>query len=285
MKKIVLTSILSIFAVGTVMAETVTSVGGNVINNNPLYRPAEGHFYSVTSLGTSVGDSSDTDFRGWGIGEEFGYGISDKLAVFGTLGASAVFPDEGNSVVGLNSFALGASYRAIDAGNWKADIYGTVAQEYAALNTAVSFSDAEVAAYDWTIGGKMGYVANDWTLAGIVEYTYNKDDFDGFDSDMGIWTFGLAGQYIFNNDWNITAGVNYNLAMQGDDEFGIWMNNHRWNADLGINYNIAENMFIGAYVTTGWEKITAGNDDIDVTVMDWEQDEAYGLGLKFGIDF
>ncbi len=45
MKKLALTSMLAVFAVSGAHA-------ANVIDNNPLYRPGQDRFYSVTTLGS-----------------------------------------------------------------------------------------------------------------------------------------------------------------------------------------------------------------------------------------
>lgn len=79
MKKLALTSMLAVFAVSGAHA-------ANVIDNNPLYRPGQDRFYSVTTLG-SHSEATDT----WTLREEFGYGITDKLMV--NLATSAMEKD------------------------------------------------------------------------------------------------------------------------------------------------------------------------------------------------
>ena len=69
MKKIALTSLIAMFTVAGAQA-------ANVIDGNPLYMPKAGHFYSVTDLGSHSENES-----AWTLGEEFGYGITDRLAV------------------------------------------------------------------------------------------------------------------------------------------------------------------------------------------------------------
>ena len=69
MKKLALTSLLAFFAVSGAHA-------ANIIDGNPLYRPDEGRFYSVTSVGSHTKAVDEV-----GISEEFGYGITDRLAV------------------------------------------------------------------------------------------------------------------------------------------------------------------------------------------------------------
>jgi hypothetical protein len=275
MKKLALTSLLAVFAVSGAHA-------ANMIDGNPMYRPADGNFYSVTTLG------SDTDLETLGFAEEFGYGITDKVAVYAATSGALVTEPETD--LGLSGFALGASFRAVDMGAWKADVIGEVAQGWLGVDT--TDADMEVSEYDWTVGGKVGYVADNWTLAGKVAYTYAADDMDDFEMDNGNWTFGLMGQYLINQDWNINGGVNYNLSMGNaemdqytDDE--AWINIKTIDMNIGVNYNISETMFVGGYVSTAWGKMSGGLDDNDDQLdMDWEMaDPELAFGAKFGIQF
>ena len=68
MKKLVLTSLLAVFA----------ATGANAaINDNPMYRPDQGKFYSVTDLMSNT-EYADT----WVLNEKFGYGITDRASIY-----------------------------------------------------------------------------------------------------------------------------------------------------------------------------------------------------------
>ena len=71
MKKLALTSLLAVFAVSGAHA-------ANVIDGNPLYLPGANHFYSVSTIGSHTGHN---DLKSWTMGEEFGYGITNKFAI------------------------------------------------------------------------------------------------------------------------------------------------------------------------------------------------------------
>ncbi|MDR0803513.1 MAG: hypothetical protein LBO08_00275 [Rickettsiales bacterium] len=281
MKKIILTSLFA--------AVAVSAANAGVIDNNPLYRPNGGHFYSVTDLAT------DTAWEGWGLGEEFGYGINDKLSVIATTKLSAYFPESdlyGNNNYAWDNFGLKLNYRVLDDKNIKADVYGGVAQNYATTGGETkngkfhykNFDDLETTSYDWTVGARAGYTTKEFTIAGLVEYTYSKDDI-GTDVDSGKWTFGLNGQYVIDTNWNITGGASYALTMLGDDNPAkIWANAHVVNAYVGANYNIDDYKFVGVYVAQNWGKASTGNSSTTIS-SDWEIADETIIGAKFGIDF
>ncbi|HNY24969.1 MAG TPA: hypothetical protein PKJ33_00255 [Alphaproteobacteria bacterium] len=273
MKKIALVSFLAIFAISGANA-------ANIIDGNPLYRPSENHFYSLTNVGTAVGlEDSVYDYRMWTAGEEFGYGISDKLAVFLNTNASAFYPTStkmSDDNYSWDNLALGLTYRYLDEGMFKADVYGKVTQLYSQAGVATS-SGLETIAYLWTAGTNFGMKGDNWAVAGTAEYNYWKDDLEDKYADslhFTIWKFGVKGQYSLSDNWNLTAGAIYSKVI-ADDSMMPFANyvygDKKWNTEFGVNYNIDSAKFVGIY----------GTKMLD---SDYNKD-AYGVGAKFGIDF
>lgn len=248
MKKLALTSLLAVFAVSGANA-------ANVISGNPLYRPDTGHFYSVTSL------DMDTDYENFALGEDFGYGISDKMSLF--MNTTGSYDSSDTPILGKyswNNFLLGMSYRYLDQNEWKADFYGKVKQDYNSKDTL------ETTWYNWTAGTKFGYVMSDWTVAGTVEMNYLTDDQESFDYDAWAMKFGLEGQYSMDSNWNMVAGLDYTANM--DDTYVI---GNPLIAKLGVNYNMDATKYVGIYATRDLKADSS--------------DDTYGMGVKFGIDF
>ena len=255
MKKLALTSLLAFFAVSGAHA-------ANIIDGNPLYRPSEGRFYSITTLASHSEATED-----WKLGEEFAYGITDDLAVVVKTGLSE---RESFDYMSWDSLSFGVNYRVLDMGAWKADLIG----EYSVApvwGDHAEFMPEEATNYDWTIGMRGGYVGEGWTLAGHVMFNYlNSESFNWGDDGIHSLKLGLDGQYLLNEQWNLIGAIEY-IGML-DDQFE---DAGRWTGKIGANYNIDETKFVGAYVMGEMEHSTG----------DWETVDGFGFGMVFGIDF
>ena len=271
MKKLALTSLLAMFAVSGAHA-------ANVIDGNPLYMPKAGHFYSVSTLASH---SENTD--SWMLGEAFGYGIADNLAV--EVGASLSEYDNFD-VYGWQDLALNATFRAIDEGGFKADLFA--GYRAGSVNIAgddglgfmiahvsdpsdTFWFDKDIINYTWTAGIRGGYVGNGWTVAGHFAYNYmNLESFNWGDEGLHQVQLGLDGQLVLDESWNLVAGVEY-TGYTDDDVH----NGGSWSGLFGVNYNIDATKYVGAYISGAMDHYTG----------DWEREDGFGFGFKFGIDF
>ena len=87
---------------------------------------------------------------------------------------------------------------------------------------------------------------------------------------MHVWTLGVDGQFVINDDWNLVAGVEYSGLSDS------WADNEgEWDGYFGVNYNIDSTKYIGAYVAGEMSHKTG----------DWKWHEGMGFGVKFGVDF
>lgn len=267
MKKIALTSLLAVFAVSGAHA-------ANVINNNPLYRPEAGQFYSVTSVGSHTEEANAV-----GLTEEFGYGITDRLAI--GLATSMAEADWFDASL-WNTFGIGLNFRALDMGNWKGDVFASYGVGpmwgHKALENGhdIKFLDKDLTNYTWTVGMRGGYATDMWTVAGHVAFDYtNSESFNWDDSGLHKLRFGLDGQLVLNQNWNLIAGVEYNA------DYDNWSDNEGyWTGKFGANYNFDSNKFIGAYIT----KLMYHDNATDESGK-WTVDDGFGFGATFGIQF
>ncbi|MBR3510925.1 MAG: hypothetical protein IKN73_02585 [Alphaproteobacteria bacterium] len=286
MKKLALTSLLAIFTFSGAHA-------ANVIDGNPLYMPKAGHFYSVTSL------SSHTEGTPYTLGEEFGYGITDRIAVEVATSASE---NKAFEQVLWNDLSLGATFRALDMGAWKLDLIGgyeagsnvfTGGGLYVHVKDGKpggdnlnEWFDKDLTGYKWTAGVRGGYTAGAFTLAGHALYNYyNSESFNWGDKGMHVWELGLDGQYVIDSHWSILAGVEYtgvtnDHAAYDDMEAPEKVKNAgKWTGELGVNYNIDATKFVGLYVNGALNHHEGDNAD------EWGWNDGFGYGVKFGIDF
>ena len=264
MKKLALTSLVAVFAVSGAHA-------ANVIDGNPLYMPGQNHFYSVSTLGSHT--EGDTP---WYVGEEFGYGITDKIAinVVTSMGENNAFDN-----ISWNEMRFGAAFRALDMGAWKLDLVGAYEVD-PVWGDHRPFLDEDDTDYKWTAGVRGGYVADNWTVAGRALFEYsNSESFNWGDDGMHALVFGVTGQYVFDSNWSVLADVEYKGIT--DDEIGPWKvkNAGTWKGELGVNYNIDATKFVGLYVNGDMNHHGGNKAD------EWEWDDGFGFGAKFGIDF
>ena len=255
MKKLVLTSLAAVFAVSAAQA-------ANVINDNPLYRPDQGNFYSMTGLSSDTNSTTTV-----GLSEEFGYGITDRLAV-----GIAMTMSENNwfDQSDWGTLGIGVNYRLLDMANWKADVYGSYGVGPVWAYRA-SFMDKDLTWYNWNVGVRAGYMTETWTVAGHVAFDYvNTESFNWGDDGFHSILAGVDGFLSLNQNWALLIGAEYTGWL--DDEFE---NAGSWAAKFGANYNIDANKFIGAYISGEMSHRTG----------DWEIANGFGFGAKFGIQF
>ena len=273
MKKLALTSLLAVFAVSGAHA-------ANIFDESPLYLPGQGHFYSVSTLESHTGSK---DLKSWAMGEEFGYGITNKWAV---MVSTTINDEQSFDQWSWGDLSLATAYRALDMGAWKLDLVGAYGLDPVWGNHR-PFLDKDDTDYAWTAGVRGGYVASNWTVAAHALFTYgNTESFNwnegAGEQGMHFVTLGLDGQYLIDSHWSVLAGVEYTGVLdkeyRGIDGAKI-KNAGTWTGELGVNYNIDATKFVGAYVNAEMNHQGGDHDD------EWEVENGFGFGAKFGIDF
>lgn len=290
MKKIALTSLLAVFAAAGANA-------ANVIDGNPLYMPTKGNFYSVTDL------YSHTEGTPYTLAEEFGYGVTNQLAIDVKTSLSENRAFDRYSWDGLS---LKATFRALDRGAWKLDAYGEYAAGASSLVARVngnggalmyypdaddetSWFDKDATSYTWTAGVRGGYTTARWTVAGHAAFSYlNSETLNWGDKGTHMLTLGVDGQFVLDSHWNLVAGVEYvgitndHFAYDGDEEPGKVKNAGLWTGTFGVNYNIDATKFVGAYINGTMDH---WKGDVTKGEKGWGFEDGFGFGAKFGIQF
>ncbi len=271
MKKLALSSLIAVFAVSGAHA-------ANVIDGNPLYMPKANHFYSVTDLSSHTDKfaNGDEQINKWNLGEDFGYGITDKLAVQISTG---MMENDTFDQVAWEETTFAAAFRALDMGAWKLDVLGAYTVD-PVWDDHAEFLDKGLTGYTWTAGVRGGYTTSLFTVAGHVAFDYlNTESFNWGDDGFHALRLGVDGQYVLCDKLNLVAGVEYRGVMDDDVEGLKVKNAGTWNGMFGVNYNIDATKFVGAYVKGSLNHHDGNAAD------EWGWDDGFGFGAKFGIDF
>ncbi len=249
-----------------------------IIDGNPLYMPDQGHAYSVTTVG-----SHSENTEAWGLNEEFGYGISDRLAV----SVSTTVADERSfDQWGWNEMSFGVAFRAMNMGAWKLDVLGAYEVD-PVWGNHTPFLDKDFTQYTWVAGVRGGYTTSKFTVAGkaLFEYgnteSFNWNEKAGFQGEHYL-VLGLDAQFVIDNNWNLVAGAEYTGRLD-DEDHGVpgakIKNAGTWHGEFGVNYNIDASKFVGVYVSGDMNHHGGTKGD------EWETEDGFGFGAKFGIDF
>ena len=305
MKKIALTSLLAVFAAAGANA-------ANTFDGNPLYMPQSGHFYSETALSTHT-----NNMNGVTLAEEFGYGITDRLAISVNTSASesnwfkgnkeaenAQMQEETYPLVGdaWNNLDADVAWRVINDKAWKLDVSGgfevgaipfntlyMTEGEYATIGSVwgdhAKFMDKDNTFYTWKVDVRGGYVTEDWTLAAHAGMLYvNTEAFNWGDNDPmwanHIMNLGVAGHWTMSDTWSAYASADYYKIM---DHYNEVDTRGYWDLTLGLNLNIDDTKYVGAYATRTMYRANGGYLDVQGAYAPIT--DGFTVGAKFGIDF
>lgn len=250
----------------------------NVINGNPLYRPAEGHFVSETYLTTGEDTYANPQWvHGYDLTERFMYGFTDDLAL--GVDATASY-DTDNSFdseslenkhqLSFESVYFNASYRFMDICAFKADFIGSVGREF------ITQDGLHTGATVWGAGVKAGLDLGDMAIAGTIfardiDLDVNFGDAHG-GAEMWTMTADIEAQLVLSDEFNLVAGAIYSFDVSDTGYYNDYMEvDNPLVGKVGVNYNLDETKYFGAYATYDM------NAD--------SQAHAWGIGVKFGIDF
>lgn len=262
MKKIALTSLLAVFAAAGANA-------ANTMDGNPLYMPKSGHFYSVTELGSSTNTTSAV-----ALGEEFGYGITDRLAISVNTSVAEADWFDANA---WEELGADLKWRVIGDGAWKLDLVGQFGM-MPVWDDHRPFMDKEDTMYGWAAGVRGGYMTEDWTLAAHANFIYtNTEAFNWGDDDEfsynHILNLGIAGHWTMSDMWSAVASADYFKVL---DHYSEADNRGYWTIAAGLNMNLDDTKYVGAYISKDIAHTDAG---------EWTVEDGFGFGMKFGIDF
>lgn len=185
---------------------------------NPLYKPAEGMFYSKTNFNYTPVKHYDSSYQ---LTEEFGYGISNGWTLAASLGygwmeKSANPYDKGSK---LSNLAIGTAYRPIINEDFIWDIKFGVSIDTAddmvgqySLGLPINdYGKKDTAVYLATQFGIE--MSEDFDLAIELGYSMDTDDKKNLENkelgDTSYYYANVMSQIEFSDDWSMNIGYKF----------------------------------------------------------------------------
>lgn len=240
------------------MMLTGAAFAGNM--ENPLYLPSSGEFYSKSGMGLMYKRSDHTqalknkqmegndEFPIWRFTEDFGYGITDRLAAHARLGWTQ---DDSINRKGMHRGRVGLTYRLLSEEEspiiW--DVYGE-AYLSALMPMEGSFDiNTQSFTYDnysngrWGVyaGTKFGKVWGNFTLSAYAEYlqTFGNHNNKIRIDDPGMALIGIPSEISVDlaSTHEINSGINafVQLSKKWSVGGGFEFIEHRDNSVTGIH--------------------------------------------------
>ena len=200
--------------------------------------------------------------------------------------ATTVTDDQSFDKWSWDEMSFDLTFRALNKGGWKLDLIGKYEVD-PVWGDHEPWLDEDYTFYTWKAGVRGGYTNARFTVAGHAMFNYeNTESFNWNEKagEEGIHTLklGVDAQLVLSNRWNLIAGAEYTGRLDKEDR-GIpgatIKNAGTWEGYFGVNYNIDATKFVGAYINGSMNHRGGTNAD------EWEFDDGFGFGVKFGIDF
>ena len=207
-----------ILGIAVASAAVATSAMAGVTTNmeNPLFVPRAGEFTSKTGAGVMYKKADHTDamikkhhdgaveFPVWRFTEDLGYGITDRLGVYASLGWTQ---NDDIDRKGMHRGRIGLNYRAIETlDNIVWDVYGEAYLSGVSpmkgaydLTTGFKYDNFSNGRWGAVLGTKFGKRWSDFTASVFAEYLQtfgnhnNKIRIDQDATVVGPFTMGMMG--------------------------------------------------------------------------------------------
>lgn len=236
MKKILKT--VAFATVGLITTGAMAGVTKNM--ENPLYIPTSGEFYSKTSAGIMYkkadhtyamrkkGAAGDPEFPVWRAFEDFGYGITDRVSAYVSLGWTQ---NDDIDRYGMHRARLGANYRVVETTDdfvW--DVYAEaylagLSKMKGAFDLVNGFKYDNFSSGRWGVvaGTKIGKKWSRLTTSLSAEYLQIFGNHNNEIDVSAVPPLALAGieelsvDLKSNDEWMVSADAFYQL----DDRWSV----------------------------------------------------------------
>lgn len=227
---------------------------------NPFYLPSQGNFASDTTVSynrTEHDHSKDKD-DAWSAKEEITYGVTDNLAVFGSI--ENEFDSEGKYNNDHNfDYEIGAAYNMSKDG-----LLAQIRGSYATFNPK-DFEGKRNTHDRWqkslNADIKLGYDMGE----GLIPYMMYgfEGQIDAADREFDQYAF--AGVHKYAGNWAVDGGFRYDFNTDGKNSNALY-------AQAEVDYYPVDNLALGLF----GDYYLSGSGDVD---------EDYTTGLRAKVEF
>lgn len=232
---------------------------------NPFYLPSQGNIASDTTVSynrTEFDHSKDKD-DAWSAKEEITYGVTDNLAVFGSI--ENEFDSEGEYNNDHNyDYEIGAAYNMSKDG-----LLAQIRGSYATYNPK-DFDGKRYYSYHNENGRWQKYLNADIKLGydmgeGLIPYMMYgfNGQIDAADREFDQYAF--AGVHKYAGNWAVDGGFRYEFNTDGKNSNALY-------AQAEVDYYPVDNLALGLF----GDYYLSGSGDVD---------EDYTTGLRAKVEF
>ena len=232
---------------------------------NPFYLPSQGNIASDTTVSynrTEYDHSKDKD-DAWSAKEEITYGVTDNLAVFGSI--ENEFDSEGKYNNDHNfDYEIGAAYNMSKDG-----LLAQIRGSYATFNPK-DFEGKRVFSGSKESGRWQKYLNADIKLGydmgeGLIPYMMYGFNGQIDAADREFEQYAFAGVHKYAGNWAVDGGFRYDFNTDGKNSNALY-------AQAEVDYYPVDNLALGLF----GDYYLSGSGDID---------EDYTTGLRAKVEF
>ena len=230
LKSVLLASAAVLFA-GSAVAADLT---------NPFYLPGKGQMTSDTKIEYFREKDGNGHYDNYFASEELAYGLTDNLAIVGTLGN--YFDHEGDFNNSHNfNYEIGAKYN-MEHGRIKAQVaasyYTYDPQSWFGQSDAGDLEDGENDRWQKYINGEIKLGAD--MCDGLMPYASYKFSGQIDSADREFNQSAFVGVHKYAGKWAADGGIRYDFETDGKNVNGVF-------AEAGADYYPMDKLAVGAY--------------------------------------
>ena len=200
---------------------------------NPFYLPGKGQMTSDTKIQYFREDMGEGKYDNYFASEELAYGLTDNLAIVGTLGNRFDHEGEYNNSHNFD-YEIGAKYN-MEHGRIKAQV---AASYYTFDPKSWEGHHDTDARWQKYINGEVKLGAD--MCDGLMPYASYKFSGQIDEADREFYQSAFLGVHKYAGKWAADGGIRYDFETDGRNENGVY-------AEAGADYYPMDKLAVGAF--------------------------------------